>query len=566
MRRGTKKLRIVAAALSVVLMTGLAGCGGSKSAPATSPASSETAQGAGGEETGEKKSSEGEKMVVMAISNAWSGLNPYNASGNATDIIADQIFDRLWVTNKAGVVTPRLAESYEVAEDHTFLTVHLNKNAKFHDGEPVTADDVIFSAKLDTNPDFTSTIRDRMNYVAGTTSGGAAEDPSKLGFEKVDDSTVKIIFKEPMNELPILTMLNCYFYILPEHVFGQFTVDELNQADVWKNNLIGSGPFMLDSVIEGERIEMVANRDYFLGEPDFDRLIIRVVEGSQLLSGLMSGEIDLIAGGGLSSLPLSDWGAAKEDPNIETVSVSNFAYQAMVLNMNSEKIGNPAIRQGISTAINRQGIVDNLLEGEGEVIYAPFSDEHPFVDESKLTLPKYDPEKARQLLEEGGYDFDQVLDLIVPVGNEVRIQSTVLIQQDLEAVGVKTRITQYDFPTLMDKMKSGDYDLGMCGSGGGIEPTEPSSWINNKGTLNFPGLPDDRLMALYDEAKAVLDLDEQKAAYNRVWQKYMDEAVVAYLYSANHLLGYNKNKLANLDTDKFPQLNWAAWEWDYIEQ
>ena len=76
------------------------------------------------------------------------------------------------------------------------MTIHLNKNAKFSDGEPVTADDVVFSAKLDTNPEFNSVKRDQMKYVRGTNAGGACEDEASFGFEKIDDYTVKLSFKE----------------------------------------------------------------------------------------------------------------------------------------------------------------------------------------------------------------------------------------------------------------------------------------------------------------------------------------------------------------------------------
>lgn len=501
------------------------------------------------------------KTITIAMTNAWGSLNPYASSGNYADIIADQLYDRLWVSKKDGTVQPRLAESYEVSPDHTYMTVHLNKNAKFHDGKPVTADDVVFSAQLDGNPQFKSAKRNQLQYIAGTTDGGAALSKDSVGIEKIDEYTVKIKFKQPMNELPILTMFNRYFYVVPKHIYGSKTIEELNNAETWKASMIGSGPFKFSNVIDGERVEFVKNNEYFLGAPDIDRLTIRVLPGSQLLAGLKSGEIDILAGGGIASLPLSDWGAAKEDANLEAVAVKNYGYQAMIMNMTSSKLNNPTIRKGISTAINRQAIVDNLLHGEASTLYAPFSNDHPFVDESKLKLPIYNPQEAKRLLEEGGFDFSQTLELIVPTGNEARIQSTVLIQQDLEAIGVKTHITQYDFSTLMDKMRKGNYDLGMCGSADGIEPSDSSSWLSNKSPVNFPCVPDDRFLVLFNEAKSKVDLAEEKEAYVKVWQAVLDEAPIAYLYSDKTLFAYNKNKLSNIDPTLFGQINWAVWTW-----
>lgn len=503
---------------------------------------------------------EAEKVVTMAMTNTWSTFNPFADNGNYSDVLSDQVFDRFWVVNKDGTVEPRLAKSYEVAEDHTHMIIHLDENAKFHDGEPVTADDVIFTAQLDANPEFNSLKRDQLQYVAGTTIGGVCENPDELGFEKIDDYTVKLTFKEPMNELPILTMTNRYFYILPEHIYSQFTMEELNSNETWANCLIGSGPFKYESSIAGDRVEFVANKDYHKGAPDFDRLVIRVVETSQLLSGLLTGEIDIAAGAGIGNLSLVDWPSAQESENLTTVSTSNFAYQGMVINMTSEKIPNAACRNALNMAINRQNIVDYLLLGEGTVIYAPYCNDHPFVDESLLNLPEYNPEKAKAQLEENGFDFDQTLELIVPTGNEVRIQSTILIQQDLAAIGVKVNITQYDFPTLMTMMKEGQCDLAMCGSAGSIEPSEAVGWLNHEGTTNFPCVPDDRFVSLFNEAKGILDLEEQQAKYAEIWQFILDESPVVYLYSANHLVAYN-NRISNVDPEKFPQVNWDICSW-----
>ena len=556
-----KSTRFLAVLLAGVMVLSMAACGGSNDSGTKAATETKAAGETKAEENKGSENTGAEKIVTIAITNSWATWCPYFDAGNYTDIISDQLYDRLWVTLKDGTVEPRLAKSYEIAPDHASMTIHLDEAAKFSDGEPVTADDVIFSAKLDCNPEFNSVKRDQMKFVKGTTEGGVCENEADFGWEKIDDYTVKLSFKEPMNELNFLTMMNRYFYIIPEHIYSQYSVAELNEAGPWKDNMIGSGPFIYDTSIDGERIEMVKNENYFLGTPDIDRLVIRVVEGSQLLSSLIGGEVDVIAGAGVASMPLSDWPAAQEEENLETVSATTWAYQAMIINCTSDKIPNAECRNAINMAVNRQAIVDNLLEGQGVVLYAPFSNEHPFVDESKLTLPKYDPEAAKAKLEDNGFDFSQTLELIVPVGNEVRIQSTVLIQQDLEAIGVKTNITQYDFPTLMQMMRDGDYDLGMCGSAGSIDPTEPLGWLGLGTTQNFPCIMDYSYTELFGSTNSVLDTKERAEAFVKVWQHLLDDSPVCYLYSANFLAAYNKDKVSGVDYDLSGQLNWKTWTW-----
>lgn len=537
-----KKSKILALAAAAFITAGLiAGCGG---------------------DSGQKSEStaKGNKNITLAMTSAWVTPNPYGANGNYQALVQEQIYDRLWTDKFDGTVLPRLAESYEVAPDHASMTVHLNKKAKFTDGKPVTADDVVFSFQLVTDPNFKAAHKSDLRYLAGTTVGGVAESKEALGVAKIDDYTVKLTFKKPMNELPIVTTLNRYFFIVPKHIYGDKSIDELNNAETWKKTIVGSGPFKYVSQVDGERVEYERNADYFLGAPDIEKLTVRVMPGTQLLSGLKSGEVDIIAGGGIGLLPIPDFEEAQQDEMLETKAVSNYGYQAMIFNTQSPRLKDPAVRRGINTAINRKAIVDNLLKGYGDILYAPFSAQHPFVDEAKLNVPSYDPAKAKKLLEDAGFDFDQTLELIVPTGNEVRIQSTVLIQQDLAAVGVKTNITQYDFPTLMEKMRNGDFDLGMCGAAGAVDPSNPT-WMIAGAKNNFTNVPDDRYSSLYDAAASELELDAEKAAFNTVWQKLLDDAPIAYLYSDNTLFAYNKNRLDNVDPSLFEQVNWNIASW-----
>lgn len=559
-----KSKKLLAGALAAAMVFGLTACGGSSGTSESAGDTSANGSTSSGETSAPADAgSTGEKVVTIGMVSAWGSSCVYFDTGNYTDLVWEQVYDRLWVTNSDGTAEPRLADSYEFADDYSYFTVHLNENAAFTDGVPVTAADVVYTAQLLSDPEF-NCLKGNLQLIAGTDDSGREVSEDSIEVFALDDHTVQFNLKDPVDEIKILATFNRYFYILPEHVFGQYTSAELNDNNIWKANPIGSGPWIYDSEIDGTQMEFVANKDFYLGAPDFDRLVVKVVEGTQLLSSLLAGEIDTVAGGGIGSIPLSDWPAAVADENLETVSQTDYGYQAMIYNFQSEKINNDLIRRGLTMAINKQSIVDNLLNGEGVPLYVLFSDEHPYVDYSQFTQYDYDPEAAKALLEEGGFDFNQTLELIVPTGNEVRIQSTVLIQQDLAAIGVKVNITQYDFSTLMQMMKDGQFDLGMCGSAGGIDPND-SAWLSNLSSVNFSCVPDDRYVSLFTAADQILDYDEKVAAYSKIWQKLQDESPIAYLYADNDLIAYNKNRLANLETARWTQVNWATWEWDYLE-
>ena len=232
-----------------------------------------------------------------------------------------------------------------------------------------------------------------------------------------------------------------------------------------------------------------ANKDYYLGAPDFDRLVFKKVQSSNLLSGLMSGDIDVLSGN--SQIPLADWETAKNTQGIVTKSVPTFAYQYMAMNTARDYLTED-VRHAISLAINRQVIVDQLLQGEARIAIGPLAEDHPYFDEKLLPI-EYDPEKAKSMLEAAGWDSNRELQVLVSTGNEVREKSAILIQQDLQKIGIKTKIQTLDFPTLLTNARNGDYDLCFIGSAGSVDPSESvpnvtAGYMNNFAQLSDPNV------------------------------------------------------------------------------
>ena len=432
--------KVLCLVLVLVMVFGLVACAGGTAETANTG----EAQTGNTAETGTVPAGADEKVVSIAMTSPWDTWNPYGSVSNYNHLIWDQIYDRLVVSNKDGSTEPRLAKSYEVAADSTSITFFLDERAKWSDGEPVTADDVVFTTELDCNPEFISASRQYASWLKGTDEVGVQVDGETLGVEKIDEHTVKFTYKQPMNEIEVLAMFNRFFFVIPKHVYEGYSAAQMNESQTWLDaGLIGSGPFVFDNYTDGVSVELKTNTEYYLGSPNFDRLIIKVVEGSQLLSNLLSGDVDAVAGAGIGSIPLADWSAAEASDMLETVSDGTFAYQVMLFNTQSSKISDPKVRQALSMAINRQSMVDNLLLGQATALQTGFLPYNPYYADD-LDYPAYNPELAKQMLDEAGFDYSQTLELIVPTGNEIRIQSTVLIQQDLAAVGVNVNITQYD--------------------------------------------------------------------------------------------------------------------------
>ena len=544
-------LKVVAASLAGAML--LTACGGSGGANQTSAAAGGSAETSAAAEAG---STGGEKVITMAQTGDWDTFMPMNTTNAGADNVIELMFDRLMVINTDGTFGPRLAESWETNEAQDKITYHLNENAKWQDGEPVTAEDVVYSAQVASSSEYSYLRRIRMQYFAGTDETGCETGTDSIEVAALDDHTVEFTLKAPMDPAIIYALVNRDFFIMPKHLLDSISDADLVNDAFWQKP-IGSGPCIFDSMESGVSIEFKANKDYYLGAPDFDRLVFKKVQSTNLLSGLMSGDIDVLSAN--SQIPLADWEAAKNTPGIVTKSVPTFAYQYMAMNTARDYLTED-VRHAISLAINRQVIVDQLLQGEARIAIGPLAEDHPYFDEKLLPI-EYDPEKAKSMLEAAGWDSNRELQVLVSTGNEVREKSAILIQQDLQKIGIKTKIQTLDFPTLLTNARNGDYDLCFIGSAGSVDPSESVPNVTAGYMNNFAQLSDPTLGEIGESGAKEITFEARKKIYDQYQEELFKQMPMAFLYHTNDLFAYNE-KLENVREGAIDyNINKNVWEW-----
>ena len=544
-------LKVVAASLAGAML--LTACGGSSSATQTTAAAGDSTETSAAAEAG---STGGEKVITMAQTGDWDTFMPMNTTNAGADNVIELMFDRLMVINTDGTFAPRLADSWETNEAQDKITYHLNENAKWQDGEPVTAEDVVYSAQVASSSEFNYLRRIRMQYFAGTDETGCETGTDSVEVKALDDHTVEFTLKTPMDPAIIYALVNRDFFIMPKHLLSNISDADLVNDAFWQNP-VGSGPCIFDSMESGVSIEFKANKDYYLGAPDFDRLVFKKVQSSNLLSGLMSGDIDVLSGN--SQIPLADWEAAKNTQGIVTKSVPTFAYQYMAMNTSRDYLTED-VRHAISLAINRQVIVDQLLQGEARIAIGPLAEDHPYFDEKLLPI-EYDPEKAKSMLEAAGWDSNRELQVLVSTGNEVREKSAILIQQDLQKIGIKTKIQTLDFPTLLTNARNGDYDLCFIGSAGSVDPSESVPNVTAGYMNNFAQLSDPTLGQIGESGAKEITFEARKKIYDQYQEELFKQMPMAFLYHTNDLFAYNE-KLENVREGAIDyNINKNVWEW-----
>ena len=545
-------LKVVAASLAGAMLLTACG-GGSSSSTQTTAAAGNSAETSAAAEAG---STGGEKVITMAQTGDWDTFMPMNTTNAGADNVIELMFDRLMVINTDGTFEPRLADSWETNEAQDKITYHLNENAKWQDGEPVTAEDVVYSAQVASSSEFNYLRRIRMQYFAGTDETGCETGTDSIEVAALDDHTVEFTLKAPMDPAIIYALVNRDFFIMPKHLLDSISDADLVNDAFWQKP-IGSGPCIFDSMESGVSIEFKANKDYYLGAPDFDRLVFKKVQSSNLLSGLMSGDIDVLSGN--SQIPLADWEAAKNTQGIVTKSVPTFAYQYMAMNTARDYLTED-VRHAISLAINRQVIVDQLLQGEARIAIGPLAEDHPYFDEKLLPI-EYDPEKAKSMLEAAGWDSNRELQVLVSTGNEVREKSAILIQQDLQKIGIKTKIQTLDFPTLLTNARNGDYDLCFIGSAGSVDPSESVPNVTAGYMNNFAQLSDPTLGQIGESGAKEITFEARKKIYDQYQEELFKQMPMAFLYHTNDLFAYNE-KLENVREGAIDyNINKNVWEW-----
>ncbi|WP_301173449.1 ABC transporter substrate-binding protein [Brevibacillus nitrificans] len=536
------KKSFLKSAVAVMLMASLAvlsACG-SNSGDSTAPAP----------EAG------GKKVVNIGVTYAPSGINPLAPVGLVSTYVAGLMFPPLVELDSDLQYKPMLADSIETADNKTF-TVKLNANAKWTDGTPVTADDVIFTLKLMSNPKVASNLAYMFAIVEGLDdSGYLPEGQTDIsGVKKVDDHTVEIKTKAPTTLTLFKDYIGRNLLTLPQAALKDIKPEDINKSDFIQKPTVTSGPFKLVSYDRDHFVQMEANKDYFKGAPKLEGLNFKVLQGPAVSAQLQSGEIDMnIPSVGV--IPVGDYEKVKSLEGIATNDGVPLATQFMYIN--GKVVTDAKQRQAISYAMNREQIVSKLLKGAGEVVDGYFTSYSPYKDPNVKPVA-YDPEKAKALLQESGWDTNKTLTMAVLSGDATLEQASNIIAENLNAVGVKTKIQMLDLATLIDKLVKMDYDLGILTVS--ITPINPLADVNyylHEG--NPVGYKNEEIEKLLTALATEVDEAKIKEDYSKVQQIVAQDVPMPSIYATKALGAMNKRVVNAQPKDFGMFINVNEWD------
>ena len=510
-----------------IMAFSLAACGASGDNSGAAPAESKAA----GETAGAQTGSSGEKIVNVGVTDTLGSLNPLQLNGGEINKYATALMFLPLMELDADLNFQGMVADSITTEDNKNFVVHIDDAAKWSDGTPITAEDVAYTALRLASPVINNTAM--MYYVfEGVGDDGFVEAgaDSVAGINVIDEKTVQFTTKEAMSLTTFQNSYARYLLTLPKHVIEKYSEEELATADWFNKPDVISGPFYVTDYDVDHYISYKANPDYWRGAPKLDKLNIKIVDGSQLYAGLQSGEVD-ITQHTMSVIPPEDYASVEALDNVEVVYGSPVTNQSMFIQTGN--IPDVRVRQAMLYAINREQILNELLNGHGEVVDGFLSSASPFFDDSITPVP-YDPDKAKALLADAGWDGSQTLRFYVNSGDSTFVNAATVMVAQWAAVGIKAEVQTVDFATLMSVAGTRDYDiLAVQYTYAPVDPYPDVAWLLG-GEGSWTGYGDAQVDEALRATQLTSDMEETKQLYSTVDKKVQEDVpmISAYIISA----------------------------------
>lgn len=552
-RNTTVWILILALSLAAAFSVGCSsGRGGAEKAPAaTSPAQVSPLERIVAFLPGyENKPPEEGGIFTRAIPSEVVTFNPVVASDFTSYIVYKWIFDPLIDTGEDGKLTGVLAESWETSPDNKVTTFHLRKGVAWHDGKPFTADDVLFTYQAAMDPD-----------VDAVNKRPVFEPVAKV--EKAGDFTVKVTWKRPFAPGLAAWVL----YIMPKHVYGYTGGDGKSFNRNPRNDApVGTGPFTFSEWKRGDRVVLTANPAYFAGRPHLKNLVFKIIPSGQTqMAAYKTGQIDMTAISAEQWKQIKNDAAFLRDNWVFEYYTLQFYYIGWNQDGSNPFFADPKVRQAMTLALNRQGIVDKVLDGHGLVSSGPFNAKGWEYNPGVQPMP-CDPKRAAALLDEAGWkdsNGDGLRDkngknfsfeCLIPAEAEQFARFLELFQQDLKRVGVELQIRKLEWGAFNDRTHRHQFQAFLSGWQIADDPDPFQLLHSSQAKLLKSGVGQGQndcsyrnpeVDKLIEEERASFDAEVRKRTFWRIHELVAQDQPHTYLFQVSSMAAV-KNRFQNV--------------------
>lgn len=507
-------------------------------------------------------------------------LNALFYEGNP-DAMVMQFFDEglLAIDNNFNYTQEGAAEwDLDYDDDYATVTFKIRDNVNWHDGEPVKAEDLAFAYEVIGSPEYTGVRYYYVEDVVGMAEYKAGETDEIEGIEIIDEKTIAITFNEPN---PSLLASGLWDTPLPKHLFEDIPIPEMPEHDLVRVNPVGFGPFIVDTIVPGESVTYKANEDYWQGAPKLDTVTLKVIAPETVANALETGEVDLV-----DSFPTDQYPDVEEKlNNVEFLGKIDTAYTYIGFKLGKwvpddpenpdaggrvemdpdAKMADVNLRRAMWYAVDNDTVGENFYNGlrwAGTTLIIPaFPDYH----DPTIETPSYDPEMAKQILDDAGYlDVDGDGFRETPDGEELKIGFASMSGGDVaepianyyiqawQQVGLNVELVDgrlMEFNQFYDRVEADDPAIDIYqGAWGTGTDVDQRGLYGETAAYNYPRYASEENTRLLTEGASYksMDIEYRKEIY-REWQELMVEDIPVFptLYRSklvpvnNRVTGYS---------------------------
>ena len=511
----------------------------------------------------------GTLKYAIVSSSPFSGIFADELSADTNDsTIGGLVDESMFEYDENRKLTNTGLASIEFDVENKTATVTLNsKDYKWSDGQPVTIDDYIFAYQAIGNKDYTGVrYDDDYKNVVGMEEYHDGKADSVSGLEKVDDYTVKIHFKEMSPSMQLAGGSVCA-YIMPKHIFKDIPEAEWEKSEyVRGTKFVGLGQFKIESIVAGESVTLVPNEHYYKGVAKVDKVVMEVVSPDNIVSEMKAGNYDI------ATMPNSQYEAYKDLTNVTFLGSQASAYEYIGFHLGkydketgknvtdpNAKMADVNLRQAMAYALDIDAAGQNLYNGlqhSSNSIIIPFFKDVYNKDQEGFS---YNPEKAKQLLDEAGYkdvDGDGIREnkdgskLTINFAARTRDEANEsLVQQYLnwwKEIGLNVQLytgRTIELNSFYDKVQADDPEIDVFAAGWstGYDPN-PSGLFGETAQFNFERYVDSEGTAIMNKISSTESFDSAKnVEFYKEWQKYVhDKAFIFPTLVGEELTAVNK--------------------------
>ncbi len=486
------------------------------------------------------------RVGVLSDIDCW---NPYACAGVWfwTHLVIEGLTDHGPVSEGCAGV-PRLAESWEVSDDGRTWTIKLHEGITFSDGTPVTAE----------------TIKEFMEWMSSSEvmAEWFAETLSMESIEVVDDLTLQYTTTDPIINSPDYDW--AWWYQLQPEVWTQLSEDEIFTYEFYPP--IGTGPYVVTEHMPGDYIIYDARPDYYQGKPPIDRVVLQIYGNADaIVSALLAGEIDLTT----PWMPPESYDILSSGADVTVEEKPPYAgtMHWLVFNMHPEgnkhpAVDDPAVREAIDYAINKEQIVEVALLGHGvtcPTAWACIAGEEVSPD---LEVTPFDLDRANQILDDAGYqdtDGDGIRETVDGEPLEFRLLYQIesapgltigqLVSDQLRQIGIEVMVESQEFGTWISSvLDARDFDIALDSETHDIDPASMDFWFScwsadsGSAALNYPGYCNETMDELVYEYWFSTDLEARWEPMYEAQQILAEERPIITLAGQNSIQAYRSDR------------------------